>query len=341
MINGIFFIASFSNFGIGVAISGYNFLITSASVVGRASSVFIKDFQNHHQICDVIFIDYSKNIAFISLTDNFNDFFDISKVDISFEENEVKLKYINFLLQDYSQEASVVETVDYNNLKLKRIEYKGNMLDGTLVFNLKDDLIGLLTHFPKISENYVIPFKYILNIAEEFTPINEKSLRCPVCSKIIALSKIEDQICPNCNSFINHELFYSSNSPKDKLTVIIEDIKKHIIIPNLKIFRIGKSFVELMIENNSLFLNYDNTNQELIFFTVFFIDEKYSTENLYEKLLQENFMNNYLTFSLENNKLYFSTYKFFVEKLNYEIVKEVLLKIFEKTKEMKQKYYVK
>ena len=341
MINGIFFIASYSNYGIGVAISGYNFLITSALVVGRASSVFVKDFQNHHQICEVIFIDYAQNIAFISLIDSFNDFYDISKVDISFEENEVKLNYINFLLQEYSQLASVVETVDYNGLKLKRIEYEGNILDGTLVFNLKDDLIGLLTHFPKISENYVIPFKYILNIAEEFSQINEKSLRCPVCNKIVALSKIEEQICPICNSFISHELFYTSNSPKDKLSVIIEDINKYISIPNMKIFRIGKTFVELLFDNNSIFLNYDNNNQELMFFSVFFIDEKFSTENLYQNLLQENFQNNYLSFSLDNNKLYFSTNKFFVEKLNYEIVKEVVSKIFEKSKEMKQKYYVK
>lgn len=341
MIKGIFFIASYTNYGIGVAISGYNFLITTADVVGRASSVFVKDFQNNHQISDVIFIDYAQNIAFISLTDSFDDFFDISYVDISFEENEVKLKYVNFLLQEYSQQASVVETLDYNGLKLKRIEYEGKILDGTLVYNLKDDLIGLLAHFDKISENFVIPFKYILNIAEEFSQINEKSLRCPVCNKIVALSKIEEQICPICNSFISYELFYSLNTPKDKLSIIVEDIKKHISIDNLKIFRVGKSFVELLFDDNSIFLNYDNNNEELMFFSVFFINEKITTENFYQNLLQENFQNNYLSFSLDNDKIYLSTNKFFVEKFNYEIVKEVVLKIFEKSKEMKQKYYVK
>lgn len=331
MNKGLFFIADAWNYGLGVIIEGYDFLVTTAQTIGKSENILIKTSKNERLSGKVYFIDNLKNIAFIKTEAKQNSVFDLSKIDTGFEYGNVKVISMNFLCEpnEYEDEISTNFLVD--QMKYKYLNSDKKYLDGSLVITEKHELIGIVGTFYNESKKIVIPFKYILNTLEEFSSVSSKAIRCPTCENIVTKTDVEEYICPRCNSLIPEELM-TFTIPK--LNNINSFIEKSILKFGYEIdlCRIGKNFWEIYRDNISVYINYDHENDFITAFTYILEVDNQKNTKLFEFLLNENIKNDIFSFSFNKNKIILSTPYYVTENFSSGYSQWLVNSLFEKAK---------
>ncbi len=329
--NTLYFISCAWNTGIGFAVQNYNFIITSVQIVGFSKYVTVKSASTKKYLAKVIFVDYSLGLAFIEKKDEIVPTIDIINFELSVLEQPVdkyRIDYFNRITKHTTEAIDTGYTQNnINYLLLKDITTQNCV--SAVIFNKKNDFVGITKYVENTKQCFVIPAKYILKTMEEFTAINDDAIRCPNCLNIVRRKNIVANTCPVCSATIRDEILNDLLPSKTETDKKIEEIISELGY-DLKMSRLGLHFWEIPKGSATIFIRYEPKLKFIAAFSALCDINKNNSLNVKKFILQENAKLNFLSFSINNNKIFLNAPYLVDETFDEKFAKELFAEIFEK-----------
>jgi len=328
--NDIFFIGSAWGSGTGFIVDGYDFIITTVQTVGFSKSVIIKNKQISKQVAKVLFADYSTGLAFIEKHENIN-----ANLNVLDFEMAVIEQIVNIYETNYYNELNILKSeVTDNKFKQNNINYlllknKNNNTSGGVVINTKNELVGIIKHIDSSGDNIVLPAKYILKGMEEFSVAGELAIRCTNCQNVVSTAKIIDHTCPICSAdvmieFVNETLPAQTITDKEIETALLN------LGHDINNCRIGHHIWEINKGSASIIIRYHPELKFIVAFSPFCVLNSKNNDEIYKFILSENKNIEYLSFSINKNKVFLSSPYIVDDDFDEHIAKTIFEDLFEK-----------
>jgi len=178
---------------------------------------------------------------------------------------------------------------------------------GPLV-NMNGEIVGVNTFIIAQGESlgFSLPARYLQETLNEYAALNfQKAIRCKSCKKILTETSIEGTYCSNCGTSIDlnalHPKPYIPAGAAFKIEKMIEklglSVKETRIGLNTWEIEQGSAKIKIIYNKESLFIVADAWLCNL---------PKENILNLYEYLLRENYDNEGLVFSVNNQAILLS-----------------------------------
>ncbi len=324
----LYFISSAWNTGTGFKVDGYNFIITTVKTTGFANYVVIKNKLNIKKIAKVIFVDYSIGLAFLEDVFRQNSSIKISDFEMSIIDQPANLFITNYFNET---KKILVETLNTNIrennttfLKLKGFEKKE--CSGAVLINNKKEFIGISLR--KNNQCLVLPAKYILKSMEEYSSIGDVAIRCTNCLNIIKTDKINDNTCYICGGHIIPQLIEDTIPSLSKTDLKIENIITSLGF-NINLARLGQHFWEIQKGSATIFIRYQPKLKFIVAFSVLCSINPNFPE-IYKFLINENSKLKFLSFSINNTRIFLSTPYLVDENFNQNFATNLFSQLFDK-----------
>lgn len=327
----IFFIASAWNIGTGFIIKDYNFIITTIQVVGFSKKVIIKHSELGKHLAKVIFIDYFNGLVFIEIPRQINSSLSIFNFELAVVEQPVKIYRTNYNNDLISHSTEIINNdFMYNNFNHLLINSKKHFqTSGAVIFNNRNEFVGITKYIENEKLFIGLPAKYILKSMEEFVVFKDDAIRCPKCLNIIRKKSIIDDFCPKCTATINEELM---KDYKPKLSKVEQNIEKTLIKLGYEIdfSRLGRYTWEINEGTATIFIRYEPKQKFIVAFSKLINLNGLNTNKILKYLLSENSKINDLSFSKNDNNIYLSAPYIFDEDFNEEYAEKIFYELFKK-----------
>ena len=320
----LFFISSAWNTGTGFVVKGYNFIITTIQVVGFSKKVIIRHSKIGKHVSEVVFIDYSNGLVFLKLPQKVKSTIDIINFQLSVVEQQVKIFRTNFNNEILNFNAEIKT----NSTKQIIIKLENHLkVSGGLLINNKNEIVGVTKYIEKENKYIGLPAKYLLKSMEEFTVIDDFSLRCPNCLNIIKKSNIIDKVCPSCTAEIKEELLEEFVPRLSKINTKIEKTLTDLGF-KLELTRLGQNFWEIEEGTATIFIRYVPDKNFIVAFSKLIDLNNRNSSKIYKYLLTENNKLNELALSINKNRVFLTTPYIFEEDFDEDLAKKIFADLF-------------
>lgn len=327
----LFFVASAWNTGTGFWVKDYNFIITTIQVVGFSKKVVVRHSKIKNYIANVIFIDYSNGLVFLELPKKCKSNINILNFELSVIEQPVRIFRTNYNCDTISHSGEIIDnTYPYNNFNHLKIKFKDPLkVSGAVMTNNRKEIVGITKHIESEDLFVGLPAKYILKSLEEFSIVNEESVRCPSCLNIIKKQHIFDNVCPSCTAEIKEEL---TEDFIPKMSKVEEKIEKSLKILGYNIIetRLGRHFWEINEGSAEIFIKYEPKQKFIVAFSKLLDLKQNNIDKVYEYLAIENGKIGDLSFSIDNNRIFLNAPYIFDDDFNEVYAKEIFSDLFKK-----------
>ena len=324
----IVFVASEFESGSGVYVPDYQIVITSNNVVKNLPFAVIKHKSFGKIKVKTIFSDELTNLAFLESP----EIQDVVKIDFNVEtflnENSaLKIFYTNYYNDTLIKYAIFNGYQYFNELKLPFFEtFLTQQTNGGLVINALNEVMGISIRQKSTKQQFFIPSKIVKSVLEEFKLTGfDHAIRCPYCKKIIDRYAITEGICPNCQTELKPATLGIYQGSKTETTELIEEI----IIElgnDVDLSTINANFWEIQHGSATIFIRYDPEIELLTAFSIIAKLEK-NKEKVLDFILTENKKLDYLSFAVDNDRIFLvSNYIYkedFTKELGYEIFSQL------------------
>lgn len=327
----LFFISSAWNTGTGFIIKGYDFIITTIQVVGFSKEVVVRHKKHGKFTTKVIFIDNSNGLVFLEFPFKNESSIDILNFELAVVEQPVRIFHSNYNNELIYDSAEITNNLFvHSNLKHLLIELQNNLkVSGSIISNNRDEIVGLTKYIEKENLFLGLPAKYLLKSMEEFSVVNQTSVRCPSCLNIVKNKKIINNICPSCSANIKDELLFDFIPKTSKTDLNIENsIKK--LGYKLESTRLGKHFWEINEGSATIFIRYEPKQRFVVAFSKLLDLNGNNSLKIYKYLLSENKNIGSFSFSLNENSVFLSAPYIYDDNFNEEYAQELFADLFKK-----------
>ncbi len=322
--NDIFFIGSAWDTGSGFIVKGYDFIITTVQAVGFAKNVVIKNVNTPKQIAKVIFTDYSTGLAFIEKPKNVNSSIDIIDFEMSVIEQLINIYSINYFNELLIVKSEITNNkFTQNGISHLLIDDKTDRLSGSLIFNSKNEFVGITKYLEKEEKNIVLPARYILKAMEEYASVGGNAVRCTSCYNVVSTEKLVGKTCPICSAEIMQELVAETLPYLSVTDQEIEAALKNLDF-DLKNCRIGQHIWEITKDDVVVVVRYDADLKFIVAFSPVCELEDKDNSKIYEYLLKENNLLNEFSFSVNNNRIFLSSPYFIDDNFDEHFAEKIL-----------------
>ncbi|MBN2891745.1 MAG: hypothetical protein JXL97_07750 [Bacteroidales bacterium] len=327
----IFFITSAWNTGTGFIVKDYNFIITTIQVVGFSKKVVIRNNKIGKHLVKVIFIDYSNGLVFIELPESIKSNFNIINFELAVVEQPVKIFRTNYKNEIVAHTAEITNnSYQYNNFNHLLIKYKDHLkISGGVIVNNRNEIVGISKFLENENLFLGLPAKYILKSMEEFSMVQDISVRCPNCQNIVKKSLIEDNFCPSCTAEIKDELLEDFIP---QLTLVESNIERALkkLGYKIELARLGRSFWEINEGSATIFIRYEQKHKFIVAFSNVISLNGHNKNEVNKFLLVENSKIGDLSFSINDNKVYLSAPYIFDDDFCEEYAETIFKDLFKK-----------
>ncbi len=328
----LFFISSVWNTGTGFLIKDYNYIITTIQVVGFAKKVVVRNSEIGKKIAKVIFIDYSNGLVFIELPRENLSSLNILNLELSVVEQPIKLYRTNYYGTILKENGEITDNkFKHNNFNHLNLKFNNKLLkvSGALLLTNRNEIAGITKYIKEENLFVGLPSKYILKSLEEFSIIDQSSIRCPNCLNIINKKRIINNVCPSCTTNIKKELL---EDYIPQMSVFENNIEKTItnLGYDIECSRLGRNFWEIEEGSAKIFVRYDPKQKFIAAFSELsdLVYESYS--DIFNFLLVENNKLDSLSFSLHNKRIFLSASYLFEDDFNEQYAQEVFHELLNK-----------
>lgn len=326
----LFYIGSAWESGTGFVVKGYDFIITTVQTVGFSKNVIIKNIEIPKKTAKVLFSDYSTGLAFIEKPKKITANLDVLDFEMSVIEQMVTIYKTNYYNELIITKSEVTQNkFQHNNIDHLLLLNTKESTSGSIIFNQKNELVGISKHIESLQKNIALPAKYILKTMEEFSSIGQEAIRCSNCQNVISAKKVMGNICPVCSSEIIKELV---NETLPSQTITDKEIEAALLNLkyNLTESRIGHHIWEITKGSANIIIRYNPELKFIVSFSPICVLNNTNNNKIYEFLLSENKKITHFSFSINKNRVFLSTPYLIDDDFDEHIAQIMFEELFEK-----------
>lgn len=178
---------------------------------------------------------------------------------------------------------------------------------GPLV-NMNGEVVGVNTFIIAEGESlgFSLPASYVMESLDEYSRLERtKAVRCKSCKKVLTESNIDGHYCPNCGTSISSDIYnpkeYVPAGAAQNLEKMIEKLGRKV-----KETRVGFNVWEMEEGSATIKLIYNSENRFIVADAWLCNLPKENIMPIYEYMLQENYDNEGLVFSVSNQNVLLS-----------------------------------
>lgn len=303
-------IASPLGSGTGFYVKEHNLFITNFHVIEGNEEVLISGRGLKRTIGKVLYFDPLHDLAFIQAPDNLEmTSAVISSTPVVEGDSIIAIGHPYGL--KYTATKGIVSKASrsYNEVSYIQIDAAINPGNsGGPLVNMNGEVVGVNTFIIAQGESlgFSLPAKYLHETLAEYALTNrQKAIRCKSCKKILTEDKIDGTYCSNCGTSIDLSAFrpkpYIPAGGAYKIEQMIEKLGKSVketrVGFNTWEIEHGSAKIKIVYNKESLFIVADAWLCNL---------PKDNILNAYEYLLKENYDNEGLVFSVNNQAILLS-----------------------------------
>lgn len=308
--NNIIQIASPFGSGTGFYLKNHQLFVTNFHVIKGNEEVVISSKTLKKTLARVIYFDPHYDLAFIQAPENINmEDAELSQKNVSEGDSIIAIGHPYGLR--YTATQGIVSKVSriYNEISYIQIDAAINPGNsGGPLVNSSGEIVGVNTFIIEQGESlgFSLPVKYLTDALSEFESNGKtKSIRCKSCKKILTEAQIEGTYCSNCGASIELTDFkpkpYIPAGAAFKLEQIIDKLGI-----GVRESRAGQNTWEIEHGSIKIKLMYNPETRFIVADAWLCNLPKENIINLYEYLLKENYYNEGLVFSLNNQQVLLS-----------------------------------
>lgn len=327
--NNIIFIANAWNTGSGFVVEGYDFIITSLQTIGFSKQVTIKTQYSPKQKAKVLFTDLSAGLAFIEKPTEIKNTIKISDFELTGLKQPINTYRINYHTNIIKENFEIInDDFSHNNIIHLLLNKSTKKHFCSIVFNTKNELMGITKYFDTKNEHLILPAKNILQTMEEYATINQEATRCTNCFKIVKIRDIHNYICPICTANIIPETITEILPTQTDTDKKIENALKNLNY-NLQYIRIGQHIWEINKGSAKIIIRYEPKQKFIITFSILNAI-KTNHDKVFKYLLNENKKLKYFSLSINKNRVFLTTPYFIEDDFNRQFAQQNLQIFFQK-----------
>lgn len=320
--------------GTGFYLRDKGLIVTNYHVVEGNRKVVIEGSKFKKQLATVCFIDQKYDLAFLEGPKEAEDLPEIRLgVEKTLRERDVVTAIghpfgLKFSLKSgiVSNTAEVMNGIPY--LHIDAALNPGN--SGGPLVNNDGEVVGINTFVIRDGDNtgFSLPVRFLQDSLDGYKRVGAlHAARCTACMNVVTDDKVENKHCSHCGSKIEMpqtaEEYIPSGVPKS-VENLIQSIGHDVALS-----RSGHNAWEIKQGSATILVSYHDKSGLISADTVLCELPKDNIKPLYEYLLRENYTNEGLTLSLNDQDIVLSLL-IFDRYLNEETGKNMLQQIFEK-----------
>ncbi len=320
--------------GTGFFLKQHGLIVTNEHVVKGNAEVVISGRAFEKRMSKVVYDDAMYDLAFIEASDlQLPEVRVAEKSDVHEGDSILAIGHPYGL--KYSATSGIVSKAQrvYNNINYIQVDAAINPGNsGGPLVNQKGEVVGVNTFIFKDGNNlgFALPSDYVAQTIAEFLPHRGKKIvRCTSCSNMVTSETIEDGYCPNCGTKLEGfdkktEQDYTPQGYPAKVEEIITKLGY-----DIKLSRRGTNNWEIEKGSANIKINY---SEQIGFITGDAALCRLPKQNigpLYEFMLRENYLMDYLVFSVKGTEVMLS-FLIYDHYLTVEAGMKIFQDLFEK-----------
>jgi len=331
--NIIISIASPYGNGTGFYNKEHNVFITNYHVIEGNEDVIVSGRGLKKTIGKVIYFDPLYDLAFIQPPDDCQmTSGTISETQVREGDKIIAIGHPYGL--KYTATSGIVSKASrpYNEISYIQIDAAINPGNsGGPLVNMNNEIVGVNTFIIAQGESlgFSLPARYLKDALEEYAQCNrQKAIRCKSCKKILTHDKIDGTYCSNCGASIDMNAFcpkpYIPAGAAFKIEMILEKLGR-----NVKETRIGFNTWEIEQGSAKIKVIYSTETMFIVADAWLCNLPKENIMQVYEYLLKENYENEGLVFSINNQAILLSIISYeddLTVESGVEIIKNLMYK---------------
>ena len=298
--------------GTGFFLHKHNLIVTNEHVVRDNKQVVIKGTGFDKQLADVIFLDVKHDLAFIKPPANH----EMSSINTNEVNDLVQGQGIIAVGHPFGLEFTATQGIISNLLQkhndIRYIQHDAALNPGNSggpLVNKNGRVLGVNTFVMEKGNNigFALPVEYFMKSIQEFNEKRSdktKAVRCQSCLNIVHEVEKQTSYCPHCGSDIQPICkikTYKAHGPGKLIEKVLT--KLDFFVP---ITRKGPSAWQVLRGSAIIDINYNKLSGMIVGDAVLCHLPKKGIEKIYSYLLQQNYQNNSLSFSVKENSIILS-----------------------------------
>lgn len=320
--------------GTGFYLRDQDLIVTNYHVIEGNRTVVIEGAKFPKQLATVRFIDQKYDLAFL---DGPKEFDELPVIRLGFEKSLRERDVVTAIGHPFGLKFSLKSGIVSNTAEVMNgIPYlhidaalnPGNS-GGPLVDN-DGAVVGINTFVMRDGDNtgFSLPVRFLKDALDGYAAITTtQAARCTGCLNIVSAAQVENKLCTHCGNRIEMpdavEEYIPSGVPKSVENLIAT------IGHDVALSRSGHNAWEIKQGSATILVSYHDKSGLISADTVLCELPKENIKPLYEYLLRENYTNEALTLSLNDQDIVLSLL-IFDRYLNEETGKAMLSLLFEK-----------
>ena len=320
--------------GAGFFIAGYDFIVSNSHVINNMSEVTVEG-NFGRMVCDVVYRDTLLDISFLKLQNSIAQTPSLILNDKPLLTGESVIAIGHPFSSKNAFTQGIVSNTEYKIQGFNYIQHDAALNPGNSggpLINTKGEVLGLNTFAIKDGKTlgYALPSALIIESLKKYSShSNEIAERCTSCRCVVTESSLlNNKFCPECGAQV-HLLRKTDYYKPEGTNLIVEKVLANIGQSPAKCRR-GTQAWE--IPKGSALIKISNFEEKGLL-----INESHlctlpeqNVRNIYTFLLEENFKNEYLTFSIYKGHVILS-YLVYDKFLNEEVYGRQLQILIEKS----------
>jgi serine protease Do len=327
-------IATPNSTGTGFFLKDEGLIVTNNHVIEGNRSVTIEGAKFNKQIVRIRFTDPKYDLAFLEGPANGAD---LPEIKLGLEKDLHERDEITAIGHPFGLKFSVKSGIVSNTREiLNGIPYlhidaalnPGN--SGGPLVDTEGDIVGINTFIIRNGDNlgFSLPIHYLKTSLDDFRRSgSDNACRCPACLNIVTEKTADQNRCPNCGNRItlpsSVEEYAPTGVPKT-VEILIQRIGHDVALS-----RCGPNAWEIRQGSAKILITYHDKSGLISADAVLCLLPKENIKPLYEFLLRENYTNEGLTLSINDQDIILSLL-IFDRYLNEETGMALLSQLFEK-----------
>lgn len=288
----------------------HNLFITNFHVIEGFDEVLISGRDFKKTSTKVLYFDPLYDLAFLEVPKGIQiEAAELAKDQVSEGDSIIAIGHPYGL--KYTATKGIVSKAQrfYNEIAYIQIDAAINAGNsGGPLVNMNDEIVGINTFIIAEGESlgFSLPARYIVDSLDEYSRVErKKAIRCKSCKKILSEDKIEADYCSNCGVNINPDHYkpkeYITAGAALKIEQMIENLDR-----NVKETRVGFNAWEIEKGSTEIRIIYNKENRFIVADAWLCNLPKENIMPIYEYMLQENYDNEGLIFSVRNQNVLLS-----------------------------------
>lgn len=320
--------------GTGFYLRDRGLIVTNFHVIEGNRSVVIEGAKFPKQLSVVRYIDQKYDLAFL---DGPKEFAELPEIRLGYEKSLRERDVVTAIGHPFGLKFSLKSGIVSNTAEVMNgIPYlhidaalnPGNS-GGPLVDN-DGEVVGINTFVMRDGDNtgFSLPVRFLKEALDGYEKVaGQQAARCTGCLNILTEAQVENKLCTHCGNRVELpdtvEEYTPSGVPKS-VENLIENIGHDVALS-----RSGHNAWEIKQGSATILVSYHDKSGLISADTVLCELPKENIKPLYEYLLRENYSNEALTLSLNDQDIVLSLL-IFDRYLNEETGKAMLSQLFEK-----------